>query len=45
MEREVETVTLDKRRQGGGKTSKKGDREKKTKQSYGSGGTWRGKTG
>ena len=41
MEREVETVTLE----GGGKSSKKGDREEKTKERCGSEGTWRGETG
>ena len=42
MEREAETVALGEGRQGGGKTSEEGDREKKTKEWYG---TWRGETG
>jgi hypothetical protein len=45
MEQEVETVPSDKWREGGGKTNEEGDREKKTKEWYGSGGTWRGETG
>ena len=40
MEREAETISLDERKGGGGKTSKKGESEKKTKEWCGGRGTW-----
>ena len=45
MEREAETVAVDDRRQGGGKVSKKGERDKKTKEWCSGGGTWGGRDG
>ena len=44
MEREAETVAWGEGRQGEGKKSKKGEREKETKEWCSSGGTWRGET-
>ena len=45
MEREAETVSLDERKGRGGKTSKKGESETKTKEWCGGRGTWCGGDG